>query len=156
MAKEKVKKSHEDYQSWLESLKEMNEEKANSPYAEGKWSPKEIVMHLAEWDRYTAEERLPHMKEGAKLDRFPDFETYNKQSSEKAKSHSFAETVDYAKSQRQRLTEELDTFPESRWTEKFSIGDHFLSIEDYFMDFAEHDAHHKKQVDSIQENSSKE
>ena len=71
MKKQQILETHKNYQAWLDSLQQLSNEQAMSPYAPGKWSPNEIVMHLAEWDRFTFEERLPVMKEGAKLERFP-------------------------------------------------------------------------------------
>ena len=67
-----------NYILWLDTLQELSEEQAMTPYAEGKWSPNEIVMHLAEWRSIYAKERFPpYMKEGEKLDTFPNFESFN-------------------------------------------------------------------------------
>ncbi|WP_225986122.1 hypothetical protein [Psychrobacillus glaciei] len=54
MKKEEILEHQRNYIAWIETLHEVSEEQAISPYAEGKWSPNEIEMHLAEWDRGTS------------------------------------------------------------------------------------------------------
>ena len=140
---------HEKYQEWLDSLHELSTEQAMSPYAPGKWSPNEIVMHLAEWDRFTHEERLPNMKEGAKLEKFPAFEEFNANAAARAQKQTFEETISYAKQQRKQITQKLEAINEQEWTKEFFIGEHALSIQSYFADFAEHDEHHKRQIEGV-------
>ncbi|MET0786372.1 MAG: DinB family protein [Paenisporosarcina sp.] len=154
--KAKILNTHARYQEWLDSLSELTTEQATSPYAPGKWSPNEIVMHLAEWDRFTNEERLPNMKEGAKLERYPEFETFNANAAALAQKQTFEETITYAKQQRQQITQKLEAVEESEWPKEFFIGDHALSILSYFTDFAEHDEHHKRQIEGVRVNKSNE
>lgn len=146
--KAKILDSHSKYQEWLDSLHELTTEQAMSAYAPGKWSPNEIVMHLAEWDRFTREERLPHMKEGAKLEKFPAFDEFNANAAARAQKQTFEETISYAKQQREQITQNLETVDEGDWTKEFFIGEHTLSINSYFADFAEHDEHHKRQIEN--------
>lgn len=149
MKKQEIIEAQKNYISWVESLLELSEEQARTPYQPEKWSPKEIVMHLAEWDRFSFEERLPYMKEGAKLERFPEFEKFNSEAAKRASVQTFEETIAYAKSERQRITQRLEEIDENEWNKKFHIGDHALSITNYFTDFSEHDEHHKQQIESI-------
>ena len=147
--KAKILDSHAKYQEWLDSLRELTTEQAMSPYAPGKWSPNEIVMHLAEWDRFTQEERLPNMKEGAKLEKFPAFEEFNANAATRAQKQTFEETISYAKQQRKQITQKLEAINEQEWAKEFFIGEHALSIQSYFADFAEHDEHHKRQIEGV-------
>ena len=149
MAKQQILDSHKDYQTWLDSLQDLSDDQAMSPYTNGKWSPNEIIMHLAEWDRFTLEKRIPDMREGAKLERFPEFEEFNAKAAKSAAGHTFEETIAYAKKQRQLITSKLEEIDEKEWNKKFQIGDHTLSIEEYFTDFSEHDAHHKRQIEQV-------
>ena len=148
-SKQQILRTHKNYQAWLDSLKELTPEQAMSPYRPEKWSPNEIVMHLAEWDRFTSEDRLPIMKEGAKLERFPAFEEFNSKAAERAAEQTFEETIAYAKIERQRITQKLEEVDESEWNKEFQIGDHTLSIMSYFTDFWEHDEHHKRQIERV-------
>ncbi|QUG39916.1 DinB family protein [Psychrobacillus sp. INOP01] len=149
MTKEELLKAHVEYINWLDSLTTLDETRATAPYAEGKWSPNEIMMHLGEWDRFTVEQRLPHMKEGEKLERFPDFETFNTKAAALAHEQTFKETISYAKKQRQHIIEKLQQTDEVEWDKAFYIGQSKSTIRSYFMGFLEHDEHHRKQISSI-------
>ena len=138
-----------EYVTWLDTLTSLSEESAKTPYQPGKWSPKEIIMHLAEWDRFTFEERLPHMKEGAVLEKFPAFEEFNAKAAARASQQTFEETIAHAKRERQRITNQIKEVNEQQWSEKFQIGKNTLSIEEYFTDFSEHDEHHKRQIEIV-------
>ena len=144
--KEKILEHQRNYLEWIDSLKELSEEQATSPYAEGKWSPNEIVMHLAEWDRFTLEERLPQMNEGEKLEKFPDFEAFNAKAAALSHVQSFKETLAYAKQQLQAILDQLSQIDEIEWDKTFYISEHKLTIRSYFADFIHHDNHHKKQI----------
>lgn len=146
MNKEEILEHEHNYILWLDALQEFSEERAMLPYAEGKWSPNEIVMHLAEWDRFTIEERLPYMKEGEKLEAFPNFESFNAKVAARAHEQTFKETLAYAKKQRQFIIEQLRQTDEVDWGKEFSIGTHTLSIRKYFADFIDHDLHHQNQI----------
>ncbi|MEI4771502.1 DinB family protein [Psychrobacillus sp. FJAT-51614] len=146
MSKEEILKAHIEYVNWLDELTNLNEMKGNTPYKEGKWSPNEIVMHLAEWDRFTLEERIPFMKEGAILETFPNFEVFNAKAAARANEQTFAETLAYAKQQRQAIMEQLQQIDEVEWDKIFNIGEHEVTIRNYFVDFIEHDLHHKNQI----------
>ncbi|MFJ7828475.1 DinB family protein [Psychrobacillus sp. NPDC096623] len=149
MTKEELLKAHSEYINWLDSLASLDEAKAKAPYAEGKWSPNEIIMHLGEWDHFTLKQRLPNMKEGEKLERFPDFETFNAKAAALAHEQTFKETLSYAKKQRQYIIEKLQQTDEIEWDKIFLIGNSESSIRSYFTDFLEHDDHHRKQVSSV-------
>jgi len=152
MNKEEILTHQQTYQSWLETLKDMPEELAAAPYSEGKWSPKEILMHMAEWDRYTREERLPHMKEGAELKDIP-FEPFNERAAEEGRKRTFAEIIEYAKTERQKVHQHLLGIDETEWTKEFKIGNDPMTILHYFADFVWHDNHHKEQIESVRHTS---
>ena len=48
--KDEVLTSLKQYLDWIDSLFLLSAEETKTPYEKGKWSPNEIVMHLAEWD----------------------------------------------------------------------------------------------------------
>ena len=152
MTKDEILEHKKNYILWLDTLLELTEEQAGTPYLPGKWSPNEIIGHLAEWDRFSFEKRLPYMKSGARLERFPEFEQFNYEAAVRANKHTFAETVDYAKEERLRLIEKLEQLGEEEWDTEFFIGEQSLSIKKYFTGFIAHDKHHKQQIESICEN----
>ncbi|WP_075620329.1 DinB family protein [Paenisporosarcina indica] len=149
MRKQEIVAKQLEYVNWLDTLSSLSEESATTPYQPGKWSPNEIIMHLAEWDRFTFEDRLPYMKEGATLEKSPEFEEFNKKAATRAAKQTFKETVAYAKRERQRLIQKLEEIDDGEWGNEFQIGKHTLSIKEYFSDFSEHDEHHKRQIESV-------
>ena len=149
VTKEELLKAHRQYINWLDSLVTLDELKATASYAKGKWSPNEIVMHLAKWDQFTVEQRLPSMKEGEKLERFPDFETFNAKAAALAHEQTFKETLSYAKKQRQKIIEKLQQIDEIDWNKVFYIGNSECTVRSYFTDFLEHAAHHRKQISAL-------
>lgn len=135
------------YLKWLDSLHSLSEEQA-TPYEEGKWSPKEILMHMAEWDRFTYEHRLQRMKQSEKLEDVA-WGPFNEQAATLAKKYLFNEVIALAKQHRQQIIEWLEEVETAEWKRPFNIGEHVLTLEKYFSDFAWHDSHHKEQIESI-------
>lgn len=149
VTKEELLKSYNEYINWLDSLYILDEIRATTPYAIGKWSPNEIVMHLAEWDRFTVEQRLPNMKEGERFEGYPDFEAFNTKAAALAHEQTFKETLSYAKKQRQKIIEKLQQIDEIEWNKAFYIGNSTCTVRSYFTDFLEHDAHHRNQISAL-------
>ncbi|QTD40262.1 DinB family protein [Sporosarcina sp. Te-1] len=143
----------QQYVQWVESLRALPEKDASMPYADGKWSPKEILMHMAEWDRFTLEERLPYMKDSSKvgevLTDIP-FNAFNAEAARKAKELTFDEIRIYAVDMRSRLLSDLAQLEEEQWDAPIRIGEFTITTRQYFADFIEHDKHHKMQIDSLQ------
>ncbi|MFJ8066751.1 DinB family protein [Psychrobacillus sp. NPDC096426] len=146
MRKEEILTSHLNYLHWIDSLYEFSEEEGNTPYRIGKWSPKEIIMHLAEWDRFTLEQRMPKMREGEKHEAFPNFESFNAKAAALAHEQTFKEILAYAKQQRKAIMEKLEQINEVEWDQVFFIGQHQVTIRSYFTDFIDHDKHHEMQI----------
>ncbi|MBB4826839.1 putative damage-inducible protein DinB [Sporosarcina luteola] len=141
------------YIQWVETLGSLSEQEAALPYADGKWSPKEILMHMAEWDRLTIEERLAYMKDSSTFHEVPadiPFDEFNAEAARKAKDKTFDEIRMYAIEMRRRLLSELALLEGEQWDASIPIGEFTISIRQYFSDFIEHDKHHKTQLDSLQ------
>jgi uncharacterized damage-inducible protein DinB len=136
------------YLEWVDSLHTLTEQQANTPYQEGKWSPKEILMHMAEWDRFTLENRLQRLKESEKLEDV-EWGPFNDKAAKLSKEYSFGEVIALAKQHRQQMIEWLEGLDEAEWTKPFNIGEHVLTLKEYFSDFVLHDSHHKEQIESI-------
>lgn len=145
---EKIMNNLKKYLEWVDSLHSLTEQQAVAPYQEGKWSPKEILMHMAEWDRFTLEDRLQRMKESEKLEDV-EWGPFNEQAAKLAKEYSFDEVIALAKQHRRQIIEWLEGMDDEEWTQPFNIGEHVLTLKDYFSDFASHDSHHKEQIESI-------
>lgn len=149
VTKEELLKSYNEYINWLDSLYIFDEIRATTPYAIGKWSPNEIVMHLAEWDRFTVEQRLPNMKEGERFEGYPDFEAFNAKAAALAHEQTFKETLSYARKQRQKIIEKLQQIDEIECNKAFYIGNSTCTVRSYFKGFLEHDAYHRNQISAL-------
>ncbi|WP_404406662.1 DinB family protein [Jeotgalibacillus malaysiensis] len=138
---------NQHYFSWLEDLRGMDSTAFFQPIAEGKWSPAAIVMHMAAWDHYTLDDRIPQISEGAILDKFPDFQKFNEQSWKKADSGlTQNDIIDEARNERELLMETVRTMDKDKLHASFSIGDHAMTTAGYITRFSGHDRHHMKQI----------
>ncbi|TFE01929.1 DinB family protein [Jeotgalibacillus sp. R-1-5s-1] len=138
---------NETYLHWLNQLNTMDKDTFFAPLAEGKWSVAAIVSHLGAWDRYSLEERVPFVKEGASLSRYPDFQAFNQKAWDDAHSgKSREDIIREAVTQREKLIEKAKTFNEEQWNIRFTIGKQEMTFEEYITGFAEHDEHHMKQL----------
>jgi len=150
MNKSDLMHHYKEFNNWLLHLKQVADERWHSPIAEGKWSIGAIIAHLLLWDEYSLKERFPLMKEGNELTPFPDYQSVNDQAIELANVISKEELIDKLVEVRtSEFIQRLEMADDVYLNTTFSIGKHRLSIIDYFHDFAEHDLHHKKQIDSI-------
>ncbi|MDZ5713803.1 DinB family protein [Jeotgalibacillus haloalkalitolerans] len=141
---------NQHYFSWLEDLRAMDSDAFFQPIAEGKWSPAAIVMHMAAWDHYTLDDRIPQIREGVMLEKFPDFQQFNEQSWKKADSGlSQNEIIDEARNERELLMETVRTMDQDKLKATFSIGDHSMTTTGYITGFAGHDRHHMKQIGGV-------
>lgn len=150
MKKEEIIQSYQDINQWFQSLHEVEDQKWLAPIEKGKWSMAAVISHLLFWDRFSLEERFPIMNEGARLSPFPEFQSVNDKAREYAESgitkkELLLELI-YA---RMQLISVLDSYSEEELDTKFFIGDHELTIRDYFVDFIQHDYHHKNQIKVI-------
>lgn len=134
---------------FLKELKDVkNDELFFRPISEGKWSSAAIVAHLYFWDQYIQNERLPLM---LKLSDVPpggiDIQQFNKEAESFAHSGiGKVELIEKFISNRKNLIEVLAIVDLQK---EFAIKDHKLTIEKYFLDMAEHDEHHMKQITSV-------
>ncbi|MBS4189028.1 DinB family protein [Bacillus sp. FJAT-49705] len=143
---QEIRNHYELFSEWLQSLKQLEIGYWSQPLDEGNWSIGAVISHFLFWDKYSIEKRFPYFDEGARLDRFPDFQSVNDKAEEYAKKVSKNELIDELLKIRNQYLSMLSEITEEKLETSFFIGDHELSIKDYFVDFVEHDIHHQKQV----------
>jgi uncharacterized damage-inducible protein DinB len=150
MNKVEITKAYESLNQWFQSLNEVGEQKWFAPIDEGKWSMAACLSHLLFWDRFSLEERFPFIKEGASLPPFPDFQTVNNKAHDYAESGiTKTELLHELIHTRMELLSIITSYTEEELDTSFSIGDHQLTIRDYFVDFIQHDYHHKNQIEVL-------
>ncbi|TKI34888.1 DinB family protein, partial [Bacillus mycoides] len=108
MGENKIINDFKDYSIWITTLKGMKEELWTAPISEGKWTIGEIVSHIMNWDDYLLRETLSSVRDGQGME-FPDFDAYNKQASNYAKSGiSKIKLLEEAQAKRDLLVQELN------------------------------------------------
>lgn len=150
MNKVEITQAYESLNQWFQSLTEVDEQKWIAPIEEGKWSMAAVLSHLLFWDRFSLKERFPFIKEGANLPSFPDFQTVNDKAREYAESgitkNELLQELIYT---RMKLLSVISSYSEEELDTSFSIGDHQFTIREYFVDFIQHDYHHKNQIEVL-------
>lgn len=149
--KEQVLEAYQEYEIYLASLNTAlkNEVDAHTPIAPGKWSLAEIILHLAEWDRFIREERLPLLKAGAEVAPFPDVDAFNTAAAAPAKQMAFSEVLARAQKERALLAKDIEEFDEVQWNAAFKVGSRETTVSSYVAGFLRHDAHHRGQIDEF-------
>ena len=150
MEKAQVFDAYREYEVYLASLQTaiQTEKQAHTPCTEGKWSVAQIVMHLAEWDRYIREERLPYMKEGATIEGFEDVDEFNRKAVAGVEEMKFPAIVSHAQKQRALLRQAIEKMDDAAWNAHFTAGNKKISPASYFGGILEHDRHHIQQINS--------
>ncbi|WP_224653866.1 hypothetical protein, partial [Escherichia coli] len=64
---------------------------------------------------------------------------FNDRAANLANEYSFDEVIAMAKQHRQQIIEWLEGLDETEWTKPFNIGEHVLTLKEYFSDFVWHD-----------------
>ena len=151
MEQQQVLQAFDEYKVYMESLQKTLSEPADAykPIADGKWSIAQMVMHLAEWDRFIRRERLPHMEQGIHLEPLPEVDEFNRRAIDKAKTMEFPAIVAEAIEERRLLKEQLASATPGQWEAVFYVDDKEITMGRYFEDLTKHDAHHFKQIDTF-------
>ncbi|MGI2329736.1 DinB family protein [Planococcus sp. YIM B11945] len=151
MEKARVLEAYKEYEVYLTSLQTaiQDETVAHTPCTEGKWSIAQIIMHLAEWDRFVREERLPYMKEGSNLAGFGDVDEFNRKAVKGVEEMKFSEILAHAQKERALLRQAIEELDEQNWHARFSAGGKETSPAVYFGGMLEHDHHHIEQINSF-------
>ena len=143
-----MKQHYRDFDKWTDTLRGLSDGQWHTQVGEGKWSVAAVVAHLLFWDKYSLEERFPFFKEGAVLPSYPDFQGVNDTALEHAEKIATKEEIlgDLYETRKgyHKLLDELNS---DKLAVSFQIGEHTLTVEDYLVDFIQHDQHHQKQVD---------
>jgi uncharacterized damage-inducible protein DinB len=138
-----------DFLTWIEKLRKTRDGLWLQPLAEGKWSIREILVHIMHWDKNSLEMMVPAMTEGAKLF-FVDIQKHNEQAEVLAQSYSDLNVLlnDVVKT-RQRLLELLRvTYNDCT---QFTINNKDYTFERFVDVFIHHDEHHIKQMEAFLE-----
>ncbi|WP_233711122.1 DinB family protein [Lederbergia citrisecunda] len=142
------------FSSWLSTLENIDETLWTEPIATDKWSISEIISHILNWDNHLLSEVLPSVRNENGMD-FPDFDAFNKNASEYAKSGiSKTKLLKEAKDTRKLLVKELGEMPNENLNKPLTANGvtHCpftgtpYSLLYIVKEFIDHDNHHKRQI----------
>jgi uncharacterized protein (TIGR03083 family) len=126
----------------LKTIEGLAEEQMSEPLAEGKWSVKDTLGHLAAWEG----EVLKAFEQKARGERptigdISDFQAFNTRQAEKRKHQSARETLDELNTTRKRLLAIVSELPDDGdvWSPQRSTAK-LLEV------LIKHDRHHSQQV----------
>lgn len=136
---------------FVQSLKGIPEKWWRMPIAEGKWSPGEIVAHLIEWDRFLLDGRLNQLQPGKTVPPASvNADELNARAARWAREKASREEVLTAfRRTRTRLLQRLESVPGTDRDESFTIRDRSLTLTEYLKGLADHDEHHRKQIEAF-------
>ncbi|MDR9854461.1 DinB family protein [Paenibacillus sp. VCA1] len=131
---------------FAESLERLTEEAWVGPIAEGKWSPRDIISHMMLWDNYFLENAVRPMAEHRPMTLKPlDFDEFNRDAAAYGRTRSKQDLIRQTVEARKRLIEVIESIPESEFGHKYEDK---LSVDEYLLDFYEHDRHHMGQINT--------
>lgn len=136
--------------SYVESLQNLPDKIWIQPIAPGKWTLKELVCHLWNWDHFSLNNMIPLMDDGAKLPEFINIEEHNKAARELAKSFkNVSELIDIFVNTRKEMIQLLEEKYDK--SARFTIGNgkRQYSFDSYIGIFTHHDEQHKKQIEDM-------
>lgn len=125
------------------AIQGMDARSAETPTAPGKWSPREMVLHLAFWDR----EVLPHVEPAWRENRrfpmtFEQILARNPEGLDELRHHDWDSARRLLQASRERLVETLQSIPDEpagMWTPEHALGALLGHL-------ARHDRHHAEAI----------
>ena len=150
MLKEKseILAHHQNFITFIHSLKSIDENLLRKPIGEGKWSIIEIVGHFYPWDEFVLMQRMPYLFTGEHLPKAPSIDGLNDQSSLHARTEAVENTLEKCIYIRKDLLSQLKQIPEDDWLIPIQINQSTLTFYEYLKGLMEHDLHHINQIKS--------
>lgn len=120
-----------------------------TPINDSKWSPYEIVGHLAGWDSFMLKKRIPQLI--LNLDFIEDFEVENnnKRQNEYVTKLTPHENLQRFIQVRKLLITQIQNISQENWQKEFIINDEKWNFTKFFNAVIEHDDHHLNQIDEF-------
>lgn len=134
--------------SFVESLRELDEQLWVTPIQEGKWTTRDIVAHIMRWDQYFLEEGIKKIASQQPVTiQHLDFNAFNQNAVEFAKEKSKQEIINLTIFYRSEILRQIASLSGEEFTKEHLDGDgHKFSAYQYLLDFIPHDVHHIDQI----------
>lgn len=144
--------TYDGFIEFIDSLEDVLEDgKWDLPIAEGKWTVKDIVCHLMKWDKYFYGEAIHKIELNEPVTvKHLDFNEFNAQAVEYAKSRTRKEICDEFVEYRKRIISSISGLEDEDYLRTYIDGDgKEFSIRSYLRSFIPHDKKHKKQIEKF-------
>ncbi|MGR3762793.1 DinB family protein [Rossellomorea sp. NS-SX7] len=138
---------HQEMMGWVESLSSTSKEDWLRPIEENKWSIAEIISHFAPWDDFVVSSRLPYLGSSEPLPSAPDPQILNNQAATQARSSEQSTVIRSFIDSRKQLIVSLQGISDEGWGQTIKPGKKEMSLADYLEGLANHDLHHKQQIE---------
>ncbi|GMK37202.1 hypothetical protein PCCS19_02550 [Paenibacillus sp. CCS19] len=137
--------------SFVEGLRELDEETWTAPIEPGKWTTRDVVAHIMLWDQYFLEEAIGKIAAHQPLTvKHLNFDEFNNNAVVYAKTKEKPEIIDLTIRYRAAILEHLRQLTDDEWTEVHQDGEgHPFAVDHYVPDFIAHDEHHIKQLQAF-------
>ncbi len=147
-----------EFEQWIEDVREL-ESKGETfwdrPLGKGKWTVREMVSHIVEWDRYSHENGIAKLLAGEATTLVPEenetFDSFNARAAAAGRARSAAELTADAIAWRKKLSEGFRSLSDEDFsrTYRYPNGEKFQPA-GYMRDFTRHDRHHLAQVQALE------
>ncbi|MCJ7839784.1 DinB family protein [Lederbergia sp. NSJ-179] len=123
----------------------------DKPVGEGKWAVRDVVSHILLWDQYFYEEAIKPISEDQPLTvRHLDFDTFNQNAREFAKSKTDDELINLTRANREQIVNAIREQSDENFEKVYQDAEgHPFAVKNYLRDFIWHDQHHRKQIEAL-------
>ena len=134
---------------YVQGLESVEESLWNQPLAEGKWTMKDVICHIALWDEYFYQEGIEKVKLGQPLAvKHLDYDEFNANAVRYAKTQTIDSLIEQAVRIRTKIVDTISSLPEEELDHEFTDADgHPFTVREYLNGFIPHDEQHKHQID---------
>ncbi len=143
----------QQFEAWIGFVRtlEQDEVKWNTSLGDGRWSVREVVSHIALWDKYFFEEAIEKIQLGEPLTvRHLDYDAFNENAKQHGKLIQTDLLADQAITYRTRILELIASFSEVKFNGEYTDADgQPFTVVRYLKDFIWHDNHHLEQMKPI-------
>lgn len=138
----------QEWISFIRNLERCNERTWNQAIAEGKWSIREIIAHIALWDQYFCTEGIEKIVAGQPLTvKHLDYDTFNANASAYGLITPIATLSSLAIYNRARIIGLIESLSDKQYETIYRDADnHPFLLSQYMRDFTDHDRHHMAQI----------
>lgn len=144
--KSEILAHHQNFITFIHSLKSFDENLLRKPIEDGKWSVIEIVGHFCPWDEFVLQHRIPYLLKGKRLPKGPSVDDLNTHSSLLARTEAVENTLQKCIQIREELLSQIKQIPEDDWLIQIQINQSNLTFYEYLKGLKEHDIHHINQI----------